>query len=141
MTDAQHLVPAATQPDTDEESPELFITLPARDDEENEVQIPQRPIYDALAQLSLTLCNGDGWASNMPAIAWGRLALGVDRYESYTYSTYEEVLVDLYAVVALCVPHGWWPVEIHDPTRLWPRRWRRGHSTIGMPSSAMTGTP
>lgn len=118
MRDDQPLAPVAVQAAADDnvEYEDQFITLPTPAGDA-EVQIPQRPIYDALAQLSFTLCNGDGWAIGMPMIAWERLALGVDPYESYTYSTYEEVLVDLYVVAALCVPHGWWPVEVDDPQR------------------------
>lgn len=128
---------------------EVFLTLPTGDDGV-EVQISQRPIYEALSQLSFTLCNGDGWAGSMPAIAWYHFAEGIDPYESYIYSTYEEVLVDLYVVAALCVPHGWWPVELDDPELGWGphlRAWTldewndhqrcRGYLTIPDPSAAL----
>lgn len=128
-----------------------LITLPAGDDGD-EVQISGRAIYDALAQLSFTLCNGDGWSIDMPAIAWQRLADGIDPYESFIYSTYEEVLVDLYVVAALCVPHGWWPVEADDPIgggrpvlEAWTiDEWNdfqgeNGYATIGDPAAALAG--
>jgi len=119
MTDGRPTaVPDVVRTAESVEADEVFITLPTRDDDD-EVQISRRPIYDALAQLSYSLCNGDGWAIDMPAIAWERLALGIDPDQTYTYSTHEEVLVDLYAMAALCVPNGWWPVEIDDPERGW----------------------
>lgn len=146
MTDAAPDVVRTGEPvDADE----VFITLPTRNGE-NEVQISRQPIYDALSQLSFTLCNGDGWASGMPTIAWQRLRDGVDPYESYTYSTYEEVLVDLYAVAAQCIPNGWWPVQIYDHARgleknleawtldAWNDHQREhGYTTIDDPAAAL----
>lgn len=127
-----------------------FITLPNEDD--GEVQISARPIYAALAQLSFTLCNGDGWSNDIPAIAWQHLAEGIDPYESFTYSRYEEVLVDLYVVASLCVPNGWWPVETDDPVgggrpvlEAWTlAEWNEfqrenGYLTIDDPASALAG--
>lgn len=90
-----------------------YIRVPPVDGGQ-EVLVPARPLYDALAQLSFTLHNGNGWTSNIEAIAWYHLGAGIDPFEDYIYSTYEEVLVDLYVVAALCIPYGWWPVEADE---------------------------
>lgn len=105
-----------------------YIRVPPADGGEV-VLVPARPLYDALAQLSFTMHNGNGWTSNIEAIAWCHLGDGIDPFQDYTYSTYEEVLVDLYVVAALCVPYGWWPIEADEEDL---RSWMSGLQAVSL---------